>query len=198
MIFAASDQTAELEKSNENGDAQDVYVAIEKPDQPVELEEEEENGEVDHLSCRYKYIVCRHLYRYCKRTCYFNYLTCLRLSRGKDVEGSIQDALAAPDQPAELEEESENRDEQHRIHLLVSLQIYLVCVHHYRSCIRACRFHYILCRRGIVEIQDAKESIQPDLAAINPPTAVFRTVNPAGLEEEDENGEVQHLSCRYI
>ena len=109
MIFAASDQTAELEKSNENGDAQDLYVAVEKP---VELEEEDENGEVDHLSCRYKYILCRRLYRYCKRACYYNYLTCLRLSRGQDVEGSIQDALTAPDQPAELEEESENRDEQ--------------------------------------------------------------------------------------
>ena len=30
--FAAPDQTAELEKTNENGDAQDVSVAAERPD----------------------------------------------------------------------------------------------------------------------------------------------------------------------
>ena len=85
VIFAASDQTAELEKSNENGDAQDVYVAVEKPDQPVELEEEDENGEVDHLSCRYKYILCHRLYRYCKRACYFNYPTCMVTAQARSV-----------------------------------------------------------------------------------------------------------------
>ena len=32
VAFAAPDQTAELEKTNENGDAQDVSVAAERPD----------------------------------------------------------------------------------------------------------------------------------------------------------------------
>ena len=55
MAFAVtvSNQTAELEKSNEFGDAQgedccDVSVAAEIPEDFAELEEEYENGDVQH------------------------------------------------------------------------------------------------------------------------------------------------------
>ena len=61
MAFAASDQTAELEKSNENGDAQgedccDVSVAAETPEKFAELEEEYENRDVQCDHCYRNYV----------------------------------------------------------------------------------------------------------------------------------------------
>ena len=62
VTFAAPNQTAELEKSNENGDAQDVSAAAKRSEYFAELEEDE-NEEVQHHSCRYKYFPCHHCYR---------------------------------------------------------------------------------------------------------------------------------------
>ena len=66
MAFAASDQTAELQKSNENGDAQgedycDVSAAI--PEHFAELEEEYENRDVqcDHCYRNYVYCICHYV-----------------------------------------------------------------------------------------------------------------------------------------
>ena len=83
---------------------------------PVELEEDDENGDVQRYSCLYKYHVCIHRYTYrCYRACVFQYRVCRRLTRGQDAEGSIQDALAIPDQVAEFKDESENGDVQRRL-----------------------------------------------------------------------------------
>ena len=193
MTFAAPDQTAALEKSNEDGDGQDVSVAAERPNRPVEFEEDDENGDVQRFTCYRKYRICLHRYgryRVCRRACYFQYRVCRKLTRGQDDEGSIQDALTAPDQPAEFEDESENGDVQHRLSHRVCRRIYYLCVRHFRRCIVVCRFHYYLCIRGIVA-QVAEESIQQDFAAPDQPEAVERPDRPIELEEEDENGDVQ-------
>ena len=116
VTFAAPDQNAELEKSNKNADAHDVSVAAERTHRPVEMEEDDENGDVQRYSCLYKYRVCIHRYTYrCYRACLFQYRVCRRLTRGQDAEGSIQDAMAVPDQVAEFKDEYENGDVQRRL-----------------------------------------------------------------------------------
>ena len=198
MTFAAPDQTAALEKSNEDGDGQDVSVAAERPNRPVEFEEDDENGDVQRFTCSRKYRICIHRYgryRVCRKACYFQYRVCRKLTRGQDDEGSIQDALTAPDQPAEFEDESENGDVQRRLSHRVCRRIYYFCVRHFRRCVVVCRFHYYLCIRGIVA-QVAEESIQQDFAAPDQPEAVARTdQKPVEFEESDENGDVQRLTC---
>ena len=106
----------------------------------------------------YKYIICSHRYKYCKRACDYCYHVCLRLSRGQDIEGSIQDVLAAPDQPVEFEEEGENGDLLY-VHTRVSRLIYHVCTHFSRRCQVVCYFHYRLCLRGSVVAQVIEENI---------------------------------------
>ena len=158
--FAASDQTAELEKSNVNEDVQDVSMAFERPNQPAEMAEENEYGDVQRLRCITKFRLCiRHFGRGCYRACLFQYRVCRRLSREQDAEGRIQDVLDSPSQPAEFEEESENGDAQRRIHPYVCRRIFYICRYYFRYCIRACIFHYHLCIRGIL-VQDAEGSIQ--------------------------------------
>ena len=107
--FGTSDQTSELEKANVNGDAQDVSMAVERSNRPIELEEEDKYGDVQHFTCFYKYHRCIHRFsHHCSRVCLFQYHVCKRHPRSQDAEGSIQDSLVAPSQPAEFEEESEN------------------------------------------------------------------------------------------
>ena len=59
LTLALPDQTSELEKSNENGDTQDVPVAAEKPDRPnpTELDVAHENGAVQFRTCFFKYYI---------------------------------------------------------------------------------------------------------------------------------------------
>ena len=172
VTFAASDQTAELEKSNENLEAQDVSMAIERPDRSVELEEEDENGDVQHLGCFYTYRVCLHRFGYiCYGACLFQLRRCKNLPRKQDVEGSIQDTLAAPDQRPEFEEESEKKDIQ-RLHPILCIRTYRICVYYFRHCTLACDFHYFWCIRGRLAA-DAEESIQQEFATLDQRKAII-------------------------
>ena len=193
--LAAPDQTAELEKSNVNGDAQDASVAIERLHRPIELEDN-----LQGLSCSQKFKTCYRIYspQYCSRVCYFQKRVCKLLSRVQEVEGSIQDALVAPYQPAEFEAESEHGDVQ-RISPKVCLEIYHLCKSHYKFCVKACDYHYHLCMRGIVA-QDAKDHISQDFAAPDQIEAVERPDRPVELEEDEENGDVQlsKASCKTL
>ena len=185
--FAAPDQTAELEKSNENGDAQDVSVTIERLERPVELEEDDESGDLQRRTCYQKYTYCYHLFgRRCLRACFFQYRICRRFSRVQEAEGTLQDALVAPYQPAELEDENENGDVQRRIPFRLCYRIYYICRINYRFCAGACVYHYHLCKRGIVA-QDAKDNIPQGFAAPDQIEAVERSDQPVELEEDDEN-----------
>ena len=185
MTFTAPDQTVELEKLNENEDVIDVSLADERLDQPAELEEENENGDVQHLiSCARKYLACLHYFgRSCLQACYFNYFVCARLKRG-------QDALSLPRQHAELEEENESGDVQRGLPPHICIRTYHECVYYFSPCEGACRFHYILCRKGIVA-QSSEKTMLLNFVAPDLPEAVEKLDRPVGLEEEDENGNMQ-------
>ena len=201
LISVASDQTVELEKSNENGDAQEVSVSADRSNQPANLEVDNENGNV-RLTCFYKYYICRHRYgcyglypSHCMRACNFQFYVCRKLiiTRGQmqDTEGSIQDALVAPAQPLDFEDVSENGDVQRRLPChFVCYWIYLVCIRRFRRCIGVCKYYYFVCRREVVA-QDSNESIHQDFPSSNEPDAVVRANRPVESEEEDENKDMQ-------
>ena len=169
VTFAAPDQIDELEKSNENGDAQDVYVAAERTDRPVELNEEDENGDVQHgkFYCFRRLIRCRrrcHSSR-CRKRCKAHYRRCRRRVT-QDDEERIQQDFATPDEPeavetpnriVELEEEDENGDVQHSVlycHRRL-LRCRRPCSSHY--CLKGCSLYYRNCRRSVT--QDDKGNI---------------------------------------
>ena len=113
--LAAPDQTAGLEKSNENGDAQDASVVLERLERTVGLEDDDENGDLQHLNCLQKFYYCSRLFgrgRRCLHACLFQFQICKRYGRVQDAEGSLQDALVTSYQPAKFEEETESGDVQ--------------------------------------------------------------------------------------
>ena len=94
-----------------------------------------------------------------------------KLNENQDAM-DVSVAAERPDQSAELEEEDENGDVQR----LSCARKYRACLHYFgRRCLMACYFNYYVCvrlRRG----QD--------------PLDLPR--QPTELEEENENGDVQH------
>ena len=140
--LAAPDQTAGLEKSNENGDAQDVFVVLERLERTVGLENDDENGDLQHLNCLQKYIYCSRLFdRRCLHACLFQFQICRRYRRVQDAEGSVQDALVTSYQPAKFEEETESGDVQ-RVPKRLCYEIYNICTNRFRFCRIVCLYHY--------------------------------------------------------
>ena len=154
LTLATPDQTSELEKSNENGDTQDVPVAAEKPDRPspTELDVAHENGAVQFRTCFFKYYTCRRrFFPRCVKACNFQFFVCKR-RRQRGVEETIQYALNAPKQPAEFEEENENGNVQYRYRRFICNRIYRRCAYQFRYfCRKVCAYNYQQCIRGIQE-----------------------------------------------
>ena len=107
----------------------------------------------------------------------------------------------AENQDRDSEEENEHGDVE--INKRYCIGYYRYCVRRHPRCRRACYHNYFFCKRLHRVVQDAKESIEDSLTALDQPMA-FASPNvdmPAEFEEENENGNAQHryrLSVCYV